>query len=157
METYRINFAANTITITKDFEDKLQIPDSEEYEFLKTLQTDFPGIRVVNRTHKTPAYYTNKKSGEKSIRNPFKNLKFKHMEAFMQAIPNNEQFLREYEFLKDKAAALQLNPYAIVREWFCAQFPKYKTNPLFYLDAPITLVKGKDVLEEAERRKASGE
>ena len=156
MESYKINFAAQTITITKAFEKKCSDPETAEYMLLRTLQTDFPAFTVKRKTHKTPSSYTSS-NGETSIRNPFKNLTFEHMEKFMSAIPDNRAFFDEYHFLKDAAAALQLNPYALVRKWFCEQFPQYKSNPLLYLNAPLQLVKGAEVLQKAaeEAKKAS--
>ena len=154
MENYKLNFVNSTITITSAFAKNAANTNSAEYKLLTKLQKDFPNFNIVQRTHKTPVKYTSK-NGEQSIRNPFKNLTFENMERFMSAIPNNNEFLREYSFLKETASALQLNAYSIVRKWFCTQFPKYKSNPLFYLDTQIKLVKGIDVLkEEAERRDA---
>lgn len=154
METYKINFANSTITITSAFAKNAAKTNSAEYKLLSKLQKDFPNFSIVQRTHKTPAKYTNR-NGEESIRNPYKNLTFENMERFISAIPNNKELLKEYNFLKETASALQLNTYAIVRKWFSTQFPKYKSNPLFYLDTQIKLVKGMDVLkEEAELRNA---
>lgn len=159
MERYKIDFANKTITITSAFAKKAANLDSAEYKLLKKLQKDFPDFSVRTNTHKTPTKYKNK-NGETTVCNQFKNLTFEHMELFMEELPDNEAFLAEYRFLRETASKLQLNPYMIVRKWFCEQFPKYKSNPLFYLEETVKLIKGTDILnaeeEAAEDQKKAG-
>lgn len=146
MEKYSVNFAAKTLTITKKFAEKAADPTSAEYKVLARLKKDFPDFHIVNRTHKTPTKYTEKKSGDVYKRNPSKGLTYENMERFMAGLPNNEDYFTQYWMLRDFA----LNPYALVRKWFVEQFPKYRKDPLFYLhNAPI-LVKADKVIEEAE-------
>lgn len=70
-----MNFATMTLTITKDFEDKANIPESEEYKILQQFQKDFPGLKVINRTHKTPVKYKTR-TGEVLKRNKTKGLTY---------------------------------------------------------------------------------
>lgn len=51
---YQIDFTAKTLTITKEFSDNAQDPDSKEFGILMTLQNAIPGLTVIRKTHKTP-------------------------------------------------------------------------------------------------------
>ena len=132
MTGYKVDFVKNTITITADFAEKMQNPSNEEYQIVKAICADYPAMQIVKRTHKRPSKYTNKQ-GETFSCNQFKNLKYENMERFMAALPDNEAYLEQYSFLRYSAACVQTNRYALVRDWFIAQFPEFRKNPLFYL------------------------
>ena len=51
---YRIDFTKMTLTMTAEFADRAYDPESEEYEILTRLQKDFPRLRVVRKTHRSP-------------------------------------------------------------------------------------------------------
>ena len=51
---YRIDFAKMTLTMTADLALKAYDPTTEEYEILTRLQRDFPRLRVVRKTHRSP-------------------------------------------------------------------------------------------------------
>ena len=129
---YKIDFAAQTITITAAFEQAMSNPESDAYKTIQQLCADFPGMRIVRRTHRTPTHYTSK-NGEKSACNPYKNLTYEKMERFMDALPNGAEYRKQYDFLKSPASAIQTNGYSTVRDWLIAQFPLYRKHPLFYL------------------------
>ena len=153
---YKIDFASQTITITAAFEQAMYDPDSDAYKTIQQLCADFPGMRIVKRTHRTPTHYTSK-NGEKSACNPYKNLTYEKMERFMDALPNGAEYRKQYDFLKSPAAAIQTNGYSTVREWFIAQFPLYRKNPLFYLTETPKIISGidfaKQQAEAAEEKK----
>ena len=44
---YQIDFTAKTLTITKEFSDNAQDPDSKEFGILMTLQNAIPGLTVM--------------------------------------------------------------------------------------------------------------
>lgn len=132
MNGYRIDFATKTLTITKAFADAATNPNSDEYSLLTQFQKDFQGLRIVQRTHKSP-----KKA------NQFKNLTYERMERFMNALPESEEktkVLESYQFLRYGAGSLQTNTYTTVRKWFEVQFPEYRSNPLFYLNHKVKIV-----------------
>ena len=131
-QAYKVDFTTRTVTITAEFEKAMSNPEAAEYKIIRQLCADFPGMRIVKRTHRTPTHYTSK-NGEKSACNPYKNLTYEKMEWFMDALPNGAEYRKQYDFLKSPAAAIQTNGYSTVREWFIAQFPLYRKNPLFYL------------------------
>ena len=53
--------------------------------------------------------------------------------------------------------AIQTNGYSTMREWFIAQFPLYRKNPLFYLTETPKIISGidfaKQQTEAAEEKK----
>ena len=151
MEKYKFDVVSRTLTITAKFAAKMNNPESEEYALVTKFQADFPGLTIAKKTHKSATRYTTK-SGEKFNCNQYKNLTYDRMEKFIGALPNNDGYKREYNFVKDSASSIQHNAYALVRTWFVAQFPEFRNNPLFYLYNTPTLVSGSEILRfEAER------
>ena len=147
MERYTFNPVAKTLVITAAFAKAMQDINSEEYALYTQLMADIPNLEIVRKTHKTPSKYQTK-TGEKFNCNQFKNLTYDRMEKFIKALPKSESYLREYEFVKDFASAIQTNGYTVVRKWFVAQFPEFRKNPLFYLHNSPKLVSGAAFLEE---------
>ena len=85
---YKIDFASQTITITAAFELAMSNPKSDAYKTIRKLCADFPNMRIVRRTHRTPTRYTSKQ-GDVSACNPYKNLTYEKMEQFISALPNS--------------------------------------------------------------------
>lgn len=139
--TYKMDFASKTLTITKAFADAAAIPESDEYNLLMKFQKDIRGLKIVRKTHKTPTKYKNKVSGETTSRNQFKNLTYENMERFMKALPQREELMTVYTFLRYDAGLVQTSAYKTVRDWFMAQFPKFRSNPLFYINNTVEVIK----------------
>ena len=129
-------------------------PKSDAYKTIRKLCADFPSMRIVRRTHRTPARYTSKQ-GDVSACNPYKNLTYEKMEQFISALPNSTEYRRQYDFLKTYASCIQTNGYSIVRNWFIAQFPLYRKEPLFYLTGEHTVLSAADFLKKQETMKQS--
>lgn len=153
-QAYKVDFTTRTITITAEFERAMSNPEAKEYTIIRQLCADFPGMRIIKRTHRTPTHYTSK-SGEKSACNPYKNLTYEKMERFMDALPNSTEYRRQYDFLKTYASGIQTNGYSIVRSWFIAQFPLYRKEPLFYLTGEHMILSASDFLKKQEAMKQS--
>ena len=143
---YRLDVVSKTLTISKAFADAIANPTSAEYKLYTRLMKEIPGLTVVRKTHRTPTSYTSSR-GEKFSCNQFKNLKYENMERFMAALPDNEAYFEQYSFLRYSAACVQTNRYALVRDWFIAQFPEFRKNPLFYLYNKPILVRAAEVIE----------
>lgn len=94
-QAYKVDFTTRTITITAEFEKAMSNPEAAEYKIIRQLCADFPGMRIVKRTHRTPTHYTSK-NGEKSACNPYKNLTYEKMERFMDALPNGTEYRKQY-------------------------------------------------------------
>ena len=147
MEKYYIDFVKNTFTITKAFEDKMQDFASEEFAFYRKTLAEIPGIVVKRRTHKTPIKYVNK-SNETFHCNQFKNLKFERMKKFMSSLSKSDEYMTEFTFLKDYAGEIQVNKYTLVRKWFIAQFPEFRTNPLKYFYEEPEVISAKEFADK---------
>lgn len=147
MEKFRLDVVNKTLTISKGFADAVAAGEGEEYEFYTRLMNQIPGLNVVRQTHRTPSSYTTK-GGEKFSCNQFKNLTYENMERFMAALPDNEGYFTEYNFVRNAAAGIQTSGYALVRKWFVAQFPEYRSNPLMYLHNKPAVLPGIAIVEQ---------
>ena len=58
------------------------------------------------------------------------------MERFIDALPRAEEYRAQYDFIKANA----LNPYKTASDWFAAQFPKFRTDPLFYINNAVEVI-----------------
>ena len=154
MNTYKVDFVANTITITSAFAKAMNDPTSAEYKIIAQIRKDFPEMEIIRKTHKTPSKYQTK-TGEKFNCNQFKNLTYKNMETFIMGLPAAEAYMNEYLFLKNYAAEVQTNGYTIIRRWFVAQFPDFRKNPLAYLTNQPAVVSGAEVADQYEAEMAT--
>ena len=117
--TYKVDLVNNTLTMTKAFEDAASNPTSQEYKLLQQIRADFPGLTIIRKTRRAP----------KKAR-PTKNLTYKHMEQYMSVFQNADKLLAQFEVVKE-CSKQQPSPYKFVRDWFEAQFPKYREQPDF--------------------------
>lgn len=158
MNTYKIDFASKTLTITKDFAEKASKPNSKEYNILMQFQKDFPDLTIVRKTHRKPAKYKTK-SGEEYSCNQYKNLTYKNIEKFLKSLPEGDskvEVVKAYYFLRYMVDGVQTNPYKLVRDWFIMQFPLYRKNPLFYLNNEVKVIDITEYLTSQEEAKAIG-
>ena len=154
MNTYKVDFVANTITITAAFAKAMNDPTSAEYKIIAQIRKDFPEMEIIRKTHKTPSKYQTK-TGEKFNCNQFKNLTYKNMETFIMGLPSAEAYMNEYLFLKNYAAEVQTNGYTIIRRWFMAQFPDFRKNPIVYLTNQPAVVSAAEVADQYEAEMAN--
>jgi len=150
MERYKFDAASKTLIITAGYAKKMQDMESDEFKHYNAMMQAIPGLTIVNRSHRSPSKCTSTSTGETFKCNQFKNLSYKNMERFMSALPNCEVYFAEYDFLRDYAARIQTNGYALVRRWFVAQFPHFRKNPLFYVYNTPPLVSAAEVIAEIE-------
>lgn len=151
-KAYSVNYMDGTITVNSSFYEKLQDPTSEEYKLIKAIRADYPEMRIVNRTHKTPSKYTSKSTGETFNCNQFKNLTYDNMEGFINGLPNSQDYLKAYNFIKNCGSLPLTSRYTAVRKWFVAQFPEFRKNPLFYLYNEVKVVNIVPFIQEAQER-----
>ena len=154
MNTYKVDFVANTITITAAFAKAMNDPTSAEYKIIAQIRKDFPEMEIIRKTHKTPSKYQTK-TGEKFNCNQFKNLPYKTIETFIMGLPAAEDYMEEYLFLKNYAAEVQTNGYTIIRRWFVAQFPDFRKNPIVYLTNQPAVVSAAEVADQYEAEMAT--
>ena len=153
MERYSFNPVAKTLVITAAFAKAIQDINSEEYALYTQLMADIPNLEVIRKTHKTPSKYQTK-TGEKFSCNQFKNLTFDNMEGFIEALPNNTDYMNAFKFLRYCGSLVQTARYTAVRKWFVAQFPEFRKNPLFYLYNEVKVVDIAPFIEAEKMRAA---
>ncbi len=157
MKGYKLDLAHQTLTLTAAFADAANNPGSAEYKLVRQFLHDFPNLEIVNRTRTSPTSYKGKgQDGKRTSYYPTKNLSYERMERFMNALDNSQKYLDEYHKLREKAEAICLSPYAPVAQWFMAQFPKFREEPLFYLDTEKLpdVISFSDYLENANKKTA---
>ena len=77
-------------------------------------------------------------------KNQYNGMTYARMEKFINALPNSEELLKPFTFLK------ATGEYANVRRWFEAQFPYYRSNPLFYYNSNVIPLNATDFMTEEE-------
>ena len=150
MNAYKMDFVSKTLIITADFAKAMNNPDSEEYKTIAKIRRDFPEMEIVRKTHKTPTKYRTK-DGKTFNCNQFKNLTYENMETFMMGLPNGEEYLNEYLFLRNHASDIQTNGYTLVRRWFVKQFPDYQKNPLTYIHTQPEVVSATETMADTAK------
>ena len=153
MNTYKVDFVANTITITAAFAKAMNDPTSAEYKIIAQIRKDFPEMEIIRKTHKTPSKYQTK-TGEKFNCNQFKNLTFDNMKAFIEGLPNSEKFMKSYNFLRYCGSLPLTSRYTAARRWFVAQFPEFRKNPIFYLYNEVKVIEATPFFQQAEEEAA---
>ena len=116
---YKIDFAANTITLTKAFEEAAANMESAEYRMLLQLRADFPTMQIIRKTRRAP-----------KTANPNRNLTYANMERYMSVFKNAAELLEQFKIVKTMSKG-QPNAYNYVKGWFVKQFPDYKALPDF--------------------------
>lgn len=132
MKGYHFDIIAETLTISRDFEQELVNRESDEYKLYHQLREDHPNLRLVRRTHATPKVY-HASTGDVCKGNPNRGLTYNAMERFINALPEHDVYMKEFQKSKELAAALGKRPYTLARQWFQTQFPDYRRDPLKYL------------------------
>ena len=151
---YKLDFATNTLTVSASFADAMNDPNCKEYQLVCQFKHDFPHLRIERKTHATPSRYKNS-DGSITKRNKHNGLTYERMERYMSALPNGADYLGAYFELREKAEAMCASPYAVVSAWFMRQFPKFRSNPLFYLDERPAIIDFSAVLRTFAEKPAS--
>lgn len=112
---YSIDFAANTVTITKAFAQKANELGSTEFETLMKLRD--MGLRIVNAPAKT-------KPRRKNV------ITYDMMIHHMNNMAEAETYLEEFDAVRDESRN-HPNCYQYVRNWFDKRFPNYAAVPQF--------------------------
>ena len=112
MNSYKIDFINNTMTITKTFERAANNPYSEEYKLVQKIRADFPTMQLVRKA-----------STAAKRPNPFKGLTYAAMERYILS-KGNDDLMREFEMVRERSA-IAPNHYLMVRDWFVRCFPEY--------------------------------
>jgi hypothetical protein len=114
---YKMNFATQTITITKEFAEKMLETNSEEANFVKNLREVCPDLKIKYKTHK-------------GSKNATKGLTYDKMRNYIMLYSNAGELLVLFEKVVT-IGNLQNNSFAYVYKWFKSQFPNYNELPEF--------------------------
>ena len=154
MERYKFDITEKTLTLSAAFAEAMNDPESAEYALVCKFERDFPTLRIVRKTHATPTRYKNS-DGSITTRNKHNRLTYERMERFMSALGDDGlDYLETYFTLREKAEAMCASPYAVVSAWFMKQFPKFRSNPLFYLDERPAIIDFSAILERSVKKPA---
>ena len=116
---YEIDFVTNTLYMNYQFAKATKECDTEAYEIMKKITTDFPNIKIVT------------KAGRKQTTcNASKRLTYANMEKYISVQDNADELMASFEIAKIESKCAS-SPYAFVREWFVKQFPNYQECKTF--------------------------
>lgn len=118
-EGYKILFAENTVIMNYKFAAAAAKYGTTENQIMCKIRHDFAGMTeiVVSGRVQTSAKSTAR-------------LTYENMESHIRAYSNAEELLEVFETVKGLSKACA-SPYKYVRDWFQAQFPHYKSAPVF--------------------------
>lgn len=153
MKSYKFDIVSQTLTMTAAFAEAASDPTSAEYKLMRKFQRDFPNLRIDRKTHTTPTRYRNN-DGSITARNKHNGLTYERMERFILAMSpkDDTDYLEAFYDVRDKAEKMCASPYSTVSKWFMRQFPKFRTNPLFYIDHQPDIIDFSEVLERAKKK-----
>lgn len=133
---YQINYATNTITITKSFNDKANNLEGEAFNTMMTLRSLNMQIVI-----EEPA------PRKKSFRPTYKQ-----MENYISCLAEREHYMKEYQTICKKSESNR-NKYQAVLNWFRATFPDFEKVPTFNEDFKIIVTANKS--EQADTSSAA--
>ncbi len=149
MERYFFDVMTNTLEMSAGFARASADVRSPEYKLYLRMRNEIPDLKVVRKTHASPASYKRKGSDKKTSYYPTKGLSYEKMEKFIKALPDGKKYLETYETLRNLADTMCPSPYSVVAKWFMAQFPKFRENPLFYVKNSVEIIDYAAFLESA--------
>lgn len=122
MNNYKINVSARTITVTKDFANKVGILNSPEYNTFIKLQKELPHFTIVQRTAKVS-----------TAKNTHKGLTIERMEKYIITFEPTDfaifkkvkAYNTDLKETKDGDVAEIVN-YGKMKKWFLNKYPDYE-------------------------------
>lgn len=123
--------------VTKSFEKRARIYNTEEYKLWRAFEQENPNaIMTTKNIKKNPDKKTTK------------NLTYENMKLFISAQPKAEERMKEFE-RQLKISKVQKNPYRAVLAWFLKEFEDYDSYKKFFEE-----LKKKEAVERAAAEKA---
>lgn len=109
---YKVDFAKGKIILTRDFTNKANIVNSEEYKILRQLKKDFPNLTISQKTAKT-----------NTTKTTYNGLTLDRMEQFIIRFDNSslQLFNEKKEYYKKTNSS-----FAPIKSWFIANYKNYK-------------------------------
>lgn len=130
-KNYRIDFAANTVTVTKKFLDEAESNiTSTEFKDMKMLRA--MGLTVVVKETK---------------RSKSKHISYDQMLHYISCVENSEFYMARFAAVKNEAASKN-EQYSRVLKWFKETFPHFYDMPEFTSDNKIRVTTADYLAEE---------
>ena len=130
-KNYRIDFAANTVTVTKKFLDEAESNiTSTEFKDMKMLRA--MGLTVVVKETK---------------RSKSKHISYDQMLHYISCVENSEYYMARFAAVKNEAASKN-EQYSRVLKWFKETFPHFYDMPEFTSDNKIRVTTADYLAEE---------
>ena len=122
----KVDFATNTIMISKRFRELASQKDTHEYKLMKELKVDFPSMSVQTRPSKRKGNATAK-------------ITYRKMMSYFECLPESESIIKQFEIVRKASPNYQK-----VLNWFNESFPEYGQIPRF--DSQGNLLYGSNVI-----------
>ena len=107
MKNITVDYAKQTIEITKSFEKKAREYGSDAYQTLRNVSKDFPNFKLIVKTPKSS--------------NTFKGMDYKFMEEYISKQANADERMEKF----NKLRAMDLS-YGEMKQWFIEEFPVFE-------------------------------
>lgn len=117
---YQINYATNTITITKSFNDKANNLEGDAFKTMMKLRSLQMQIVI-----EEPA------PRKKSFRPTYEQ-----MQNYISCLAEQEHYMKEFQMIRKKSESNR-NKYQAVLNWFRVTFPDFEKVPTFNEDFKI--------------------
>lgn len=130
-KNYHIDFATNTIIVTKAFMKRADQLGTAEFKTMMELRT--LGMEIVE------------KAAPK--KNNVHRATYKQMKAYIACVADGARYLKEFEIVR-RASLKDASPYETVRNWFETTFPNHKALP--ELDENGKIINFADTTEETD-------
>ena len=133
---YSYDAISNTLTMTAAFAKNASQLNTAEYNIVRQLRNDNPGMKIEKSAAKAPA-------------NRPLNITFAKMEEYIKNCRDGETRLEAFKKVKS-LSKIQSSPYQYVRTWFLENYANYSEQPTFDADG-FVIVKTKSEME-AEKK-----
>jgi len=136
---YSYDPITNSLTMTAAFAKKASQLNTAEYNIVRQLRNDNPGMKI-------------EKSAAKSPSNRPLNITFAKMEEYIKQCRDSKDRLEAFKKVK-ALSKIQASPYKYVKTWFLNNYANYSEQPEFDADG-FVIVKTKSQVE-AEKKAAA--
>ena len=136
---YSYDPITNSLTMTAAFAKKASQFNTAEYNIVRRLRNDNPGMKI-------------EKSAAKAPSNRPLNITFAKMEEFIKQCRDSKDRLEAFKKVK-ALSKIQASPYKYVKTWFLNNYANYSEQPEFDTDG-FVVVKTKSQAE-AEKKDAA--
>ena len=127
---YNYDVLTNTLSATKGFFDRASRVNTTEYNLIKKLRADNPGMTIKQRPSST---------------RPHHNITFAQMEHYIAQFPQNRQknLMNRYTHVR-ALSKTHASPYKYVLDWFNDYFPHYNDDMIAFDKDNQPILKTKD-------------